>query len=94
MVWSLIFPAAITFSMALTSTGDCYVWGDNTYGQCGADPTIMGNERFEVPRWVASDNIQISAGDYHCGILKVWGSVYLWGRNNYGQIELPNSNGL
>ena len=29
------------FSMALTSTGDCYVWGDNTYGQCGADPTIM-----------------------------------------------------
>ena len=40
---------------------------------------------------MASDNIQISAGDYHCGILKVWGSVYLWGRNNYGQIELPNS---
>ncbi len=72
------------FSMALTSRGYVYVWGDNSYGQCGADP--VGNPQFETPRYVTSSRKAIAAGHFHCVSLHYLGYVYSWGRNNYGQL--------
>ncbi len=76
-------------SLALSSDGKVYAWGDNQYGQ-------LGNHSFEnstVP--VAVDTtgvlagkkvIAISAGANYSMALTSDGKIYSWGRNNRGQL--------
>ncbi|XP_050078067.1 secretion-regulating guanine nucleotide exchange factor [Anopheles maculipalpis] len=51
--------------------------GDGKHGQCLEDYTIP------------EDVIKLESGWTHSGCLTVNGAVYLWGRNNYGQLGLP-----
>ena len=69
----------------ITTGGDGYCWGRNSYGRLGDGTEI---DRI-LPVEIASgqyDWASISAGDmYTCGVTTS-GSGYCWGRNNYGQI--------
>lgn len=74
-------------SMCAIRTSDqaAYCWGDNTYGQVGngtsgaavsAPTAVPGGLTFS----------EIYAGMSHTCAVTLDGSVYCWGRNNYGQL--------
>lgn len=76
-------------SMALASDGKVYTWGLNSSGQ-------LGNYTYtdsKVPVSIKTSGvlsgrtiIQIAAGSDHSIALASDGTVYTWGRNDYGQL--------
>ena len=82
--------AGATHSLALATDGTIYAWGKNEYGQLGNDSTINS----PIPVAVKTTGtpmdgkkiIQIHAGYEHSLALASDGTVYTWGRNNYGQL--------
>ena len=73
-------------SLAVSSTGTVYAWGDNLYGQLGDGTT--GNSsvpvRVSLPAGVLAT--AVGAGDNHSLVVTSTGSVYAWGRNDFGQL--------
>uniref|UniRef100_A0A182Y3G7 RCC1-like domain-containing protein n=1 Tax=Anopheles stephensi TaxID=30069 RepID=A0A182Y3G7_ANOST len=51
--------------------------GDEKHGQCLEEQTLP------------EDVIKLESGWTHSGCLTTNGTVYLWGRNNYGQLGMP-----
>lgn len=76
------------FTVALKKNGEVVAWGYNYYGQLG---DCNGNA--ETPIYVKDLNgnkltgiIDISAVRDHSAALKADGTVWTWGRNDYGQL--------
>ncbi|XP_068736455.1 probable E3 ubiquitin-protein ligase HERC4 isoform X1 [Montipora capricornis] len=74
-------------SLALTTGGFLFAWGDNKNGQLGIGHS---NSVHYVPEHVSSlvgvPFSQISAGGYHSFALTLSGALFSWGRNNFGQL--------
>ena len=93
---SVLLPAGATItalaaggahSLALTSTGRVYAWGDNTFGQLG-DGTSGNTRTTPVPVLLPAGAIitTLAAGVYHSLALTSTGQVYAWGYNGYGEL--------
>ena len=71
---------------AITTNGFLYSWGQNLYGQVGDNTT---NDR-STPRLEAtfSSNWRTLGGhnSFHNSAIKTDGTLWLWGRNNFGQL--------
>ena len=81
--------AGYNHSLALTSDGNVYAWGDNTYGELGNNTTTSS----KVPVAVNTSGVlagatvvAITAGGGHSMALTADGKAFTWGRNNYGQL--------
>jgi alpha-tubulin suppressor-like RCC1 family protein len=79
--------ASTVTSYALTSDGQVYSWGNNTFGKLGIG--ISGGLR-ATPSLVQGLNdvfiTSISAGATHMLAVSSNGSAYSWGLNNYGEL--------
>ena len=74
------------FSLALTSTGQVYAWGENDFGQLGDNST---NPSFvptavDLPSGVSI--AQVSAGEDYALAVTTGGQVYAWGDDTFGQL--------
>lgn len=74
--------------MALTSTGNVYVWGVNWAGQVGDSSTT---ERRTPVQSSLTGIVAIAAGRDHSVALKSNGDVYTWGWNPSGQLGNGNT---
>jgi RCC1 and BTB domain-containing protein len=82
-------------SMALTECGHVYGWGYNGFGQLGIGNTVNSNEQKFV---LVTDQSKcnyliekiISCGTHHSLLLSSDGYIYVFGRNQFG--ELGNQN--
>ncbi|MDD2457254.1 MAG: hypothetical protein PHQ83_01950 [Eubacteriales bacterium] len=76
--------AGMAHSVFLDYDGLVYAWGDNAYGQTGAEGQdhAASPVQVELPEPARS----VSAGAYHTLILGQSGAVYALGRNAYGQV--------
>lgn len=74
-------------SLALTADGNVYAWGHTAFGQCGFYD-INGPYGLSSPTLVSgvSNVVAIAAGQGHSLALEADGSVWGWGRNDYGQL--------
>ncbi|MCF8378752.1 MAG: leucine-rich repeat protein [Bacteroidales bacterium] len=77
--------AGLYFNLALDKNGKLYTWGDNTYGQLGIGNDIIAKS---VPTPILSENtfVEISAGSYHAMAIDENGGLWVWGRNENGQL--------
>jgi len=72
-------------SLAITTTGDLYAWGDNSRGQLGVGVGISSSLRpMKVPG--ISEVIAVSAGSEYTMAITENGDLYAWGRNSSGQL--------
>lgn len=67
------------------TNGTLWLWGYNVYGQLG-DSTV--DDKSSPVQTIALGNNwkQVACGDYHTAAIKTDGTVWLWGRNIFGQL--------
>lgn len=76
-------------TLALTSEGRVYAWGENTFGQLGDGTTTSRQSAVAVvvAGALAGKTVTaISAGEHHSLAATSDGWVYAWGKNEYGQL--------
>jgi alpha-tubulin suppressor-like RCC1 family protein len=89
--------AGQNFSIALAANGSVYTFGRNNDGQLGDSSTTDRHEAVKVVKGaykgdtylgddVNNPIVAVSPGAYHSIALTADGSVYTFGRNNYGQL--------
>jgi alpha-tubulin suppressor-like RCC1 family protein len=74
--------AGARHSLALTSDGAVWGWGDNSRGQVGDG----GGHDQRLPVRVLTGATAIAAGDHHSIALKRDGTLWTWGANASGQL--------
>ncbi len=75
------------FTIALTTDGQVYSWGDNTYGCLGNSDSSVPVGYF--PALVTLSNYKIAkivASETTVGALSTTGIMFMWGQNSQGQI--------
>jgi alpha-tubulin suppressor-like RCC1 family protein len=78
------------FSIAVKMNGTLWSWGQNQYGQLGqnntsyyrSSPVQIG----ALTTWASSE-----AGNGHAAAVKADGTMWVWGRNNSGQLGLSDT---
>jgi len=79
-------------SIALASDGTVYTWGYNYFGQLGINSNTDSNIPVLVSGALIGKTItRVAAGGSHSIALASDGTVYTWGRNNYGQLGNENN---
>lgn len=83
--WKVV-KAGMYHILAIKNDGTLWAWGDNTFGQLGIP--YNPNNNFSQPSQVGTDNdwIAITAGSVHSSAIKSNGTLWTWGRNDYGQL--------
>jgi alpha-tubulin suppressor-like RCC1 family protein len=77
--------AGVGHTLALKSDGTVWAWGDNTYGQIGDGTTTQRNGPVQVSG-LTGTYTALAAGAYHSVALKNDGTVWVWGRNDDGEL--------
>lgn len=72
--------------IALDYNDTCYVWGTNYYGELGINSTVK-KKPFKVAGFSQYENWdEISAGYYYSMVVKNDGTLWGFGRNDFGQL--------
>jgi len=71
-------------SLAVTSDGTLWAWGDNNAGQLG-DETLVNRHS---PVRVMEDVVSVSAGNMFTMAVRSDGSLWAWGQNDRGQFGI------
>jgi alpha-tubulin suppressor-like RCC1 family protein len=82
--------------LALDSNHDVWAWGKNEFGQLGIGESEAGpGKKKETPVKVKKDQstdltdiIYIDAGFEHSMAIDEQGTIWVWGRNQYGELGL------
>ncbi|XP_011298019.1 RCC1 and BTB domain-containing protein 1-like [Fopius arisanus] len=77
-----------TSSMALTSNGEVYAWGNNSVGQLGIGTYINQLSPNKVAGLTGVVIDKVICGYGHAMALSDEGDLYVWGGNGYGQLGL------
>ena len=84
--WASIAAGGHSHSVAQTTTGDLYGWGDNSVGQLGLGDTTT---RYTPTAVITDSSVSsIACGYNHTVAAKSDGSVWAWGDNSVGQLGL------
>ncbi|XP_072717422.1 probable E3 ubiquitin-protein ligase HERC3 isoform X1 [Ciconia boyciana] len=79
-------------AMALSRGGDLFTWGQNAHGQLGvgSQTTLIPQPQL-VERLKGISLAQIAAGGAHSAAVSLSGAVYSWGKNDFGQLGLGDT---
>ena len=74
---------------ALKTDGTLWVWGQDNFGQLGVNGQTPRSSPVQVPgtEW---SFIGTTFYDYHVSALKTDGTLWMWGKNNYGQLGITD----
>ncbi len=85
--------AGDTHSLAVSSDGLLYAWGDNTHGQLGDPTRAKHSTPTSVPTPDGVRFTQSTAGDGYSAALDTDGHIWTWGDNGHGQLGHGNTGG-
>ena len=75
---------------AIKTDGSLWTWGFGVEGALGNG--VSGNRSTPVTTFIGGNTWkQVSAGGLHMAAIKTDGSLWLWGRNNIGQLGINNT---
>jgi alpha-tubulin suppressor-like RCC1 family protein len=82
----------VVHSAAIKTDGTIWTWGQNTNGQLGLGTSGAGTNKSSPTQVGALTTwLNISAGGYCTAAIKTDGTLWLWGKNNNGQLGLGNT---
>ena len=75
----------------IKSDGTLWSWGTNNYGQLGQNNTTKYSSPVQIPgtNWAKAPGG--SPNNFTSGAIKTDGTLWIWGRNDYGQLGLSQS---
>lgn len=82
--------AAGAISAAIKTDGTLWTWGRNNYGQLG-DGSITNRSSPVTVAGGGTNWKQVAVGNYHCAAVKTDGTLWTWGRNDWGQLGLNDN---
>jgi alpha-tubulin suppressor-like RCC1 family protein len=90
--------AGCEFSLALTSNGQLYAFGENIEGELGSTTNNGTTHANPTPALVTlpGENgtiVRVAAGCYYSLVLTSTGQLYAFGRNDFGQLGNAVNNG-
>jgi alpha-tubulin suppressor-like RCC1 family protein len=75
------------FTSAIKTDGTLWNWGRNAYGQLGISDTA--NRNTPVTTFAGGTNWKsVACGEVHTAAIKTDGTLWVWGRNSYGQLGI------
>ncbi|XP_030755078.1 secretion-regulating guanine nucleotide exchange factor [Sitophilus oryzae] len=80
-------------TVSLKENGTILSWGENKYGQLGVD-TSVAISFIPLEAFHLEGLSSVYAGWTHSAALANNGDVFIWGRNNYGQLGSGRANAL
>ena len=83
--WSVV-AAGASFSLAITTTGQLYGWGQNVSGQVGINSTSAVSSPVLVSGPAATSWMVVAAGASHSVAITSALALYAWGLNSTGQL--------
>jgi alpha-tubulin suppressor-like RCC1 family protein len=85
--WKKVAGIGLNNSVGIKSDGTLWTWGGNSFGEQG---NSSSNDRSSPAQTVSTTTNWSSIGScnncYHVAAIKTDGSLWLWGRNNSGQL--------
>ena len=69
----------------IKTDGTLWTWGDNAYGQLGDNTTVSKSSPVQTVTG-GTNWKQVSCGKKHTAAIKTDGTLWIWGRNNKGQL--------
>ena len=69
----------------IKTDGTLWTWGDNAYGQLGDNTTVSKSSPVQTVTGGTTWK-QVSCGKKHTAAIKTDGTLWIWGRNNKGQL--------
>ncbi|XP_075005669.1 putative E3 ubiquitin-protein ligase HERC4 isoform X3 [Calonectris borealis] len=79
-------------AMALSRGGELFTWGQNACGQLGVrSQTTFISQPQLVERLKGLSLAHIAAGGAHSAAVSLSGAVYSWGKNDFGQLGLGDT---
>ena len=87
--WSKISSSYRTLNAGIKVDGTLWIWGQNDFGQYGNNETLGEGSYRSSPVQTISGGTNwkdVIVGYNHVVALKNDGSLWTWGRNNYGQL--------
>ncbi|WP_208029416.1 RCC1 domain-containing protein [Rhabdothermincola sediminis] len=77
-------------SVGQRADGSLWSWGNNLSGQLGLGDTTQRNSPTQVSPSVTTWT-KVAAGGFHVLALRADGTLWVWGRNNFGQLGLGDT---
>ena len=77
---------------AIKTDGTLWTWGGDITGQLGInESTVFANRSTPVTTLVGGTNWkQVACGRDHTVAIKIDGTLWVWGKNSYGQLAIPD----
>lgn len=86
--------AELLFFCSVHEGGQLFTWGQNAHGQLGVgSQTALIPQPQLVERLKGLSLAQIAAGGAHSVVVSLSGAVYSWGKNDFGQLGLGDTEG-
>ena len=73
-------------TLAIKTDGTLWAWGANDYGQLGLGTAGAADEKSPVQVGAGTDWAAVAAGDDYSAALKTDGTLWTWGRGQFGQL--------
>jgi alpha-tubulin suppressor-like RCC1 family protein len=78
-------------SLAIKTDGTIWSWGRNLYGQLGLGNTTYYSSPKQIGSLTSWLKLGVSGTSDSSASIKTDGTLWMWGRNNFGQLGLGNS---
>lgn len=72
--------------MGVKADGTLWTWGDNDYGRLGINNSNIANIYAPVQIGITRSWTKAVAGFYHSMAISANGTLWVWGRNDFGQV--------
>jgi alpha-tubulin suppressor-like RCC1 family protein len=90
----LSLAAAGYVTAAIKKDNTLWMWGGNGYGQLGDGTVASRSSPVQVGLLTTWKSTSTSGGRYNTIAIKADGTLWTWGRNNYGQLGLGNTTNI
>lgn len=94
--WRLIatggYSQSTGLSAAIKNNGTLWLWGIGSYGRLGQNDNISRSSPTQVGALTSWSDVVVSARASFTMALRNDGTLWLWGRGNYGQLGQGNTN--